>query len=381
MEDDPKNFTVPAPGKWFYLGWIVAIVVVMAATAGLVLARELWIGRQTSLLRRQEAAGPHVLVVPVSRTPSTRVVSLPATTRGYDETDIYAKVPGYLKVLRVDKGDRVTRGELLAIIDSPETDKEVANYRANYLLAKITDQRDEALWRGGVIAKQQYDDQHATMLQARATLAQYLALQSYEIIRAPFDGIVTARNIDPGHLVPEATASTSAADSIVSIARLKPMRVFAYVPQNVATFIKDGDQATVTVNNYPGRKFVGSITRHPTALAPASRTMLVEVDLPNRDQALYPGMYGTVKFVVSIPVSAPLVPDDALVFRNNKVYVPVVRNDILHLAEVELGYDNGVMVEALSGIDYNDMVAVNVGEAARDGERVQPVRDSGTATD
>lgn len=382
MDEDPRNFSVAPPGKWFFIGWAVAIMLLLVITAGLVRAREHWIMRQSAALRRRMAAGPRVLVVPIGRTASTRDLVLPALTRGFDETGIYAKVPGYLRALYVDKGDRIRAGQILARIESPETDKQVANYRANYLLAKITNDRDAELWRKDVISRQAYDDQHALMLQAQATLAQYEALQSYEVIRAPFDGIVTARNVDPGHLVPEATAATASTDAIISVARLKPLRVFTYVPQDVATFIHNGDQATITVRNYPGRIFEGTITRHPQALAPDSRTMLVEVDLPNQDLALYPGMYGTARFVVRMPVSAPLVPDDALIFRNNKVYVPVVRNNRLRLVEITLGYDDGVQVEATSGVGYHEMIAIDVGQAARDGEQVQPVRShAGSAED
>ena len=378
-QDDPKNFTVPEPGGFFFAGWVIAILVLMIATAGLVLARERWINSQTADLVQQAAAGPHVLVAQVSRTPATRDLNLPATVRGFDETDIYAKVPGYLKAIYVDKGDRIRSGQMLAKIESPETDQQVANYRANYQLQLVTDQRDSILVRKGVIAKQDYDNQHSAMLQAKATMHEYENLQGYEIVRAPFDGIVTARNVDPGHLIPAATGATSQTSAIVSIARLKPLRVFSYVPQNVAPFMKNGDQATITVNEYPGRKFVGSITRHPEALAPDSRTMLVEVDLPNDDSALYPGMYGSAEFVVSMPSGAPLVPDDALIFRDNKVYVPLVNADKLHLAEVSLGYDNGVEVQVTKGVGYHDIVALNVGQAARDGESVQPVRADQTA--
>jgi RND family efflux transporter MFP subunit len=157
---------------------------------------------------------------------------------------------------------------------------------------------------------------------------------------------------------------------------MAPLRVFTYVPQNIAPFIKNGDPATITAAGYPGQKFTGSITRHPDALSPDTRTMLVEVDLTNENQALYPGMYATAEFTVKMGTGAPMVPDDALVFRDGKVYVPVVRNNQLHLAEVTLGYDNGQMVEVISGINQTDKVAVNVGQAARDGENVQPVQNT-----
>ena len=374
MEDDPKNFSVPAPGKAFLAGWVVAIVIALVATAGLVLARELWIGRQTAALEQENEAGPHVLVADVSLAPPTRDLKLPATIRGFDETDVYAKVPGYLKTIKVDKGDRIHKGQLLAVLTSPELDQQVANARANYNLALITDKRNQALLRAQVIPQQTADESHATMLQDKAILEQDIATQQYEIITAPFDGIVTARYIDPGHLVPaNTTPGTPGAGAIISISRMAPLRVFIYVPQNIAPFIRNGDAATITAVGYPGQKFTGSITRHPDALSPDTRTMLVEVDLANENQALYPGMYATAEFTVKMGAGAPMVPDDALVFRDGKVYVPVVRNNQLHLAEVTLGYDNGQMVEIISGINQADKVAVNVGQAAREGENVQPV--------
>ena len=376
MDDDPRQYTTKSSGKLFVIGWFGAIAIVVIATTGLVLARELWIGRQTSELARQARAGPHVLVAQVGRAPATRDVKLPATTRGFDETEIYAKVPGYIKSMLVDKGDRVRAGQLLAIIESPETDQQVRNARAAYVIAKLTDDRNQALARERVVSQQTADESRAAMLQARATLEQSIALQAYERVTAPFDGIVTARDVDPGRLIPEATSSTSQADAIVSVSRMKPLRVFTYVPQNVALFIRNGDQATIAFNEFPRRKFAGSITRHPEALAPDSRTMLVEVDLPNSDATLLPGMYGTAEFVVAVPEGAPLVPDEALVFRNGKVFVPVVKDNVLHLAEVTLGYDNGITCEISSGVELGAMVALNVGQSARDGEAVQPVQQA-----
>jgi membrane fusion protein (multidrug efflux system) len=377
QEDDPKNFSVPTPGGFFFAGWAIAIIVALVATAGLVLARELWLGRQTSDLAQQQAPGPHVLVASVLKSPPTQDLKLPASIRGYDETDIYAKVPGYLKTIKVDKGDRIHTGQLLAVLTSPELDQQVATARANYNLALVTDKRNQILVRSQVIPQQTADETHYTMLQYKATLAQDLADQAYEIITAPFDGIVTARYIDPGHLVPATTTpGTPGSGAIISISRMAPLRVFVYVPQNVAPFIKNGDSATITAIGYTGQKFTGTITRHPEALSADTRTMLVEVDLPNENEVLYPGMYATAEFTVAMGTGAPMVPDDALVFRDGKVYVPVVRNNQLHLAEVTLGYDNGQTVEVLSGINPDEKVAVNVGQAARDGENVQPVEDT-----
>src|SRR5271169_2763483 len=241
MEDDPRQYTTKPSGKLFVAGWIGAIAIIVIATAGLVLARELWIGRQTNELARQAAAGPHVLVAQVGRTPTTRDITLPATTRGLDETEIYAKVPGYIKSLQVDKGDHIHAGELLATIESPETDQQVRNAHAAYVIAKLTDDRNRVLVSQEVISQQTADESHSAMLQAKAVLAQSIALQAYERVTAPFEGIVTERYVDPGHLIPEATSSTSLADAIFRVARMKPLRVYTYVPQNIALFIHNGD--------------------------------------------------------------------------------------------------------------------------------------------
>jgi RND family efflux transporter MFP subunit len=157
------------------------------------------------------------------------------------------------------------------------------------------------------------------------------------------------------------------------MATLSPLRIYTDVPQSTAPFIRNGDPAAINVTEFPDREFKGSVTRHPDALTSATRTMLVEVDLPNTDGALLPGMYATVTFTVSTPEGVPMVPDDALVFRDGKPYVPVVRASHLKLAQVTLGYDDGINVEIKKGITDQDMVALNVGQSARDGEPVRPV--------
>ena len=373
-EEESKTFTPPATGKIFVAGWIGAVVLVVGLTAGLVLARELWVGRQSSELERQYEQGQRVLVTKVLHSPKSRQLKLPASIHGFVETPVYAKVAGYVKVMKVDKGDRVKQGQVLAVLDSPELDHQVENARATYDLQKITDDRNQMLLRTGVAAQQTADDSHAALLEAQEALNQFIATQAYEIIKAPFDGIITARNVDPGAMVAQATVSTSASGApIFQMATLSPLRIYADVPQSAAPFIKDGDQVTITVGEYPGRKFPGTVTRRSTALDNDTRTMRVEVDLANHDLALLPGMYAIVDLAVATPSSVPMVPDDALIFHGGVTYVPVVREGRMHLAPVTLGYDNGVNVEVTSGISDSDVVAVNVGQTAREGEIVQAV--------
>lgn len=353
--------------------WIVAVVAVFAASAGLVLARESRLQHQRAALARKQSRGPRVLVAPMMYSPVTREIRIPASIHGYIETPVYAKIAGYLKNIRVDKGDSVRKGEVLATIESPELDKQTEDARANYWLQKVTDERNQALLRQEVIAKQTADDSHAAMLQAKAAWQQLLAEKSYETITAAFDGIITARYVDPGVLIPQATAPSNATP-IVALATLEPVRVYANVPQEATPFIHDGDSAIVTVAQYPRRKFEGTITRHPEALAPDTRTMLVEVDLPNHDRALLPGMYAETTFRIAESGGVPQVPDDALVFRNGNTYVPVVLNDRLHLAAVELGLDNGRSVEITQGLAPGAIVALNLGQGVSEGERVRPIR-------
>jgi membrane fusion protein, multidrug efflux system len=367
-----SNQPAEKPGARYILGWVIAALTVLIAVCGLVFASAQRIKVQTSQLETMLARGPSVLVEPAGESARSRKLDLPATINGYIETPVYAKIPGYMKTILVDKGDRVRTGELIAVIESPETDKQVADALANYHLQWVTNRRDEYLLKNEVISQQAEDTQRALMLQARATYEQELALQRYEIIKAPFDGIVSARYVDPGTLIPQSTTPSSG-NPIIAMATLQPVRVYAYVPQSQAPFIHDGDPATVFVTEYPGRQFPGSVTRHPDALNPDSRTMLVEVDLPNTDRSLYPGMYARLSLNVVLSSAAPTVPDDALIFRNNKIYVPVVRNQRLHLMPITLGFDDGYRVVVTSGLRAGDVVALNVGQAAQDGEPVRPM--------
>jgi membrane fusion protein (multidrug efflux system) len=186
------------------------------------------------------------------------------------------------------------------------------------------------------------------------------------------------RYVDPGTLIPQSTtpSSTTTASPIVALATMAPLRVYAYVPQSLTPFIKDGDPANISVTEFPNRNYSGTVARHPDALDQTTRTMLVEVDLPNQDRSLYPGMYADMKMTARVTTTGITVPDDALVFRDNNVYLPVVRDNRLNLVEVTLGHDNGYRVEVNGDLLPGEMIAINVGQAARDGEPVQPVAAS-----
>jgi membrane fusion protein (multidrug efflux system) len=354
------------------LGWCAAVILAFAVSAGLLWAHTSRIQSQRTALTQTNALGPRVLVMAVQQAPHARRIPLPASIHGYIETSIYAKTPGYLKAIYVDKGDRVHNGEVLAVLKSPELDKQVADAKASYWLQQVTDARNQQLVAEQVIPQQTADDTHAALRQARAAYEQLLALQSYEVIRAESDAIITVRYVDPGALIPQVT-TPGGGTPIVDIATLHPLRVYVDVPQDIGAFVRNGDPATITVTQFPSRKFQGTVTRHPEALAPDTRTMRVEVDLPNQDSALYPGMYATVVLNVSSADDAPTVPDDALIFRDGEVYVPIVRNGRINLTKVILSNDDGREVEIASGLSAGDLIAVNVGEGVEEGDPVQPV--------
>jgi RND family efflux transporter MFP subunit len=155
------------------------------------------------------------------------------------------------------------------------------------------------------------------------------------------------------------------------MATLSPLRVYVDVPQLQAPFVRDGDETVVTVTEYPGRRFPASVTRHPEALSPATRTMRVEVDLPNEDRTLLPGMYAQVSIEVSGRPAAPRVPDDTLIFRDGKTWVPVVDAGRLRVVPVTLGYDDGRESEVVEGLAGDELIATDVGQTARDGEAVE----------
>src|SRR5580700_4401174 len=306
----------PKTGRGLRIVLFAAVFIAFIVSGGFVLARQELLQRQTTNLAQTVAMGPHVLVTQISGGSTSRTIELPATIHGYIETPVYAKVAGYMKTINVDKGDHVKAGEVIALIESPETDKQVADARSFYWIQNVTDIRYQELVRQQVVPQQTADQTHSAMLQAKAAYQQELAMQGYEIVRAPFDGIVTARFVDPGTLIPAATSPVSATPNavflptnntstpIVSLASQAPLRIYAYVPQTFSSLIKDGDPATVTVADFPSRKFTGTVTRHPEALDQTTRTMQVEVDLPNQDRSLFPGMYANMKMTAHVTSSS-----------------------------------------------------------------------------
>jgi RND family efflux transporter MFP subunit len=366
----------PQAGWTFHAAWIGLAVVALIAAFGVVMVRGEAIRSQRGELVRQANLGQPVLVTKLIRTAESREILLPGEIYGYYETPIYAKIPGYVKTMLVDKGSRVRAGELVATIESPETDQQTHNAKAAYEIAALTDRRYQSLIKQQVVPQQVADQSHAQMLETYATWRADVATQGYERVLAPYDGMITARNLNPGALVGSPAAAGTSTPAIYEMATLKPLRVYVYLPQPLSPLVRDGDRAVVTVSEYPERDFRGTVTRHPVALDQGTRTMQIEVDLPNQDLALYPGMYANVKITVRGSKQSPKVPDQALIFDNDNSFVPVVRDNRIHLVKVRLGLDDGTNCEITRGLDGDEIVALGMGQTAHEGELVQPVSSS-----
>jgi RND family efflux transporter MFP subunit len=364
----------PPQARWtFHAAWIGLAAAALVAAFGVVVVRGEGIRSQREDLMRQESRGQPVLVTPLIRNPETREILLPGEIYGYYETPIYAKIAGYVKTMLVDKGSRVRAGQLVATIESPETDQQTRNAKAAYQIAALTDRRYQSLIKQQVVPQQVADQSHAQMLETYSTWRSYVATQQYERVLAPFDGMITIRNLHPGALVGSAAAANTSTPAIYQMATLRPLRVYVYLPQPLSPLVRDGDRAVVTVSEYPERDFAGTVTRHPAALDQSTRTMQIEVDLPNDDLALYPGMYANVKVAVRGSKQSPKVPDQALIFNNEDTFVPVVRDNRIHLVRVRLGLDDGTNCEITRGLDGDEIVALGMGQTAHEGQLVQPI--------
>jgi RND family efflux transporter MFP subunit len=372
-----RSATTPASGPGFYVKWVALPLVVMVVAAGIVLAREFSLRTQRGDLEKEAARGRTVLCTKLHGVTAARTIILPGEVHGFYETPIYAKLSGYVKEMFVDKGSRVKAGQLVATIESPETDQQVRNAKATYDLAKITDDRFQVLVSQAVIPLQQADESHQTMLADLAAWKSLVATQQYERVSASFDGMITLRNLYPGALVATGAAAGTSNPSIYDIATLNPLRVYVYLPQTYTPFLRDGDRSIITVNEYPNRDYNGSITRHPSALDQGTRTMLLEVDLPNQDLSLYPGMYANVAITIKGSSGAPRVPDQALIFNGERVYVPIVRDNRIHLVDVKLGLDDGINCEITCGLKGDETVALGLGQAAVEGELIRPLMIKG----
>lgn len=372
MENDNSS------GRGVYVGG--AVVVLLAAAGVAVLGWTKHHNETTEAQARTAAVerGPLVRVVQVQNAPAVRSVSLPGEVRAFNQTSLYAKVAGYLKTITVDKGDRVKKGQLLATLESPDLDQQIAAAEADLSQKDQAVRRAEALAKPEVISQQELEQAQANAKVSRASLDRARAQRDYANIRVPFDGVITARYVDPGALLPAATGSTASATPIVDVADLDRLRIYVYLGQGEAPFVHAGDPVKITVDGQARPPIEAKVTRVAQALDPRTRTMLAEVDLENVE-AVYPGSF----VHVSVEVKAspmPLVPSDSLVSQNGGLYVARVDNDRAHFVPVTTGFDDGKNVQILSGLAAGQWVARNLSSSVVDGARIQAIKPEDKAS-
>lgn len=319
---------------------------------------------------------PEVGVTSPRRGDIHRFVTLPGTLRANQQVTLHAKVPGYLKSITVDKGDAVKDGQLLAELELPEIVAERARHEAELKIAKLESQRlgSARAKAPDLITPQASDTAEARLAMAQAALAQHETMLRYAKITAPFDGIVTMRYVDVGSFVPAATASSNPqAAAILTLMDYSTIRVRVPVPEIEAARVKVGQPVFVTTDSLPGKTFQGKVSRHTGALDEATRSLLVEIDLPNRDLALRPGMYAIVKIGVEQHTNALLIPAAALVREKAAGFVFTLTDGKATRVPVKYGFNDGTNVEILEGIPENARVIIPGKVALTNGQAVRAV--------
>jgi RND family efflux transporter MFP subunit len=372
--------------------FIVFVVTVLLAIVGIVRRQH----TSTVLAKYTETVAPPTVSVelPVLQQNAQEIL-LPGNMQAFTLAPIYARTTGYVKAWYHDIGSHVSKGQLLAVIETPELDQQLAQAKAdlataqsNAGLAKTTAARYQDLIGNNAVSQQDTDNA-VTQLQSTTTqvnsaianVRRLEELQSFERIVAPFDGVITARNIDIGQLITAAGSTTTAGagtivgnKQIFDISVIRTLRVFVNVPQIYAPDAKNGVIATLTLPQYPGRKFEGKLVRTSSAVDTATRTLLAEVDVNNPSGELLPGSYTEVHLHTSNSAPALIVPVSALILEPDGLHVATVdTNNIAHLVHVSAGRDFGTTVEILTGLKPMQGVVANPPDSMIDGEKVRVV--------
>jgi RND family efflux transporter MFP subunit len=331
-------------------------------------------------------ATPTVSVIQPTVSGNSSEIALPGNTQAFDDTPIYARTSGYLKQWFVDIGQHVTKGQLMATIETPELDEQLQvaqadlkSAQADLNLANTTSERYQNLLKSDSVSKQETDvavsgaaAKRAAVEAAEANVRRLQQLQSFERIYAPYSGTVTQRNTNIGDLINSGSStSSSTAKELFRIASVKELRVFVAVPEVYAPDIHNGDTASLTLDEYPNQTFTGIVTRNSGAIDPGSRTLNVEVDVDNKDGKLLPGAYVFVHFKVPMQSRHLSIPSNTLLFRAQGLQVGLVQNGHVHLQHVTIGKDNGKSVEIAAGLSPNDQVILDPSDSLSEGQAVQ----------
>ncbi len=361
---------------------LVILLVLAAAAAIYFLGIRPRQAAETAAVGRARAAGlPSVSVLVAARATATRVLVLPAALQAFDDTAIHARASGYLGKWLVDIGDHVTAGQTLAKIDSPEIDQELrqarANLevaRANLELARVTADRWQALGGQHAVAQQDVDQRVADHAARRADAAAAGAnvqrleeMQQFETITAPFDGVITVRNVDVGALI-----SAGSGPELFHLSQSGTLRVYVNVPQAYVPDMRVGLPADVLVDEFPRQDFPGKVARYAGALDAASRTLLVEVQIPNPKAELFPGMFCRLRFRLPSDPAILIPSNDAIIRADGTLVAVVTGQNTIHFQKVSLGRDFGTQIEVRSGLAEGDHFVDNPSDALSEGQAVDP---------
>jgi RND family efflux transporter MFP subunit len=312
---------------------------------------------------------------------------LPGNIQAFTDTPVYARTNGYLKRWYVDIGARVKSGQLMAEIETPEVDQqyrqaraELGTAQANLQLANSTAERWQDLLKTESVSRQETDEKigdlaakKAAVDAASANVKRLEETQSFQKIYAPFDGVITARNIDIGSLV---TAGSAGPKELYHMAAINEMRVYVQVPQMNSRAAIPGLPADLTLEELPGRKFRGRVARTSESIDPTSRTLLAEVDVDNQAGLLLPGAYVEVHLKLPAPAHSVTVPVNALLFRSEGLTVAAARNGVVALVPITIGHDYGNSLEVTSGLTLDEQLIVNPPDSIVPGQKVQIVAAS-----
>ena len=286
---------------------------------------------------------------------------------------LYAKVSGYLRDVRVDKGDVVKQGQVLAVIESPETDQEFHAAFADARNKRDIAARTMTLRAKGLVSEQEAEQAQSDADVTAAKLHSQEIQKGYETLRAPFPGTVTARFADTGALVQNATNSQASALPVVTVSQIRQLRVDVFLDQKDAPFVVKDEPVEITMAERPEFKILGQVDRLSNELDPRTKMMLVEIDIPNEDRSLVAGSFVNVALKIKSPPYTE-APVEALVLRMNKTYLTVVTPDnTLSYRPIEIASNDGKTLRVISGIKEGEMVALNVGDTITEGGKVRPI--------
>ena len=366
-EDDEKK----PPSKKKRRIWLIMLGI------GVVFAALLLIGllpRLSKDKKRKEEAEKDanaltiVTVEPAAAAPDTTRVELPADTRSNRETFVFARANGFVKTWYTDIGARVKRGQLLALLSTPELDQQVAQARASLNLARTSFERLRSIELPGAISQQELDEGRAQYEAQQAVLNGLLAQQGFRRVTAPFGGIVTQRNVEVGSLV---SASNAEGTQLFKIEQTDTLRAFVNIPQNFVPSIEPGMTTDILIPEYPNRTFAGRVARDAGALNEETRTLLTQVQVPNTDKLLRPGMFAQVRFQLPRTRPSVVISANALVPSGIEPRVVVVANNKIRYQTIVPGRDFGDQIEVIKGLKGGEMLVVNPIESLRDGQQVE----------